>query len=419
MAVYNNKICIYKVFLVYYNKKGVMVMDFNKMGTSAQQFEDANKAAFAEIGKLRDGVSTHRIVVGPARVETIWYPTLVEKEGKLVQSMRTIVRPEGGTVLDPIVKFDEELTRKVMRQEGASEDEVKKYKSALRPQIVYRFLVFDRDLDNQGKPTLRPFDYPFTVKDELEDLQTTPNKKHPGFLEYGMCFMFDVYIEKAKDPTKPGIFGTSYSVKPVTDTLPIVTKKLSIPISWTTWREGQGECPWNWSDFFTDDELQAINDYDSDLLKLSKPNTDTEIEEKLIKSPIYLHGVFTFGDKKDVPMFPVLCMPEVLEKLVPELGKYLLIDKKEVATISKVTRQIGAGVGKAEVIEEAKVIEEKVKPISLKDKLSLTASKPVLSPTVQPMSPVMQPTSTGTPPNVEQSTTAPQQRRTWTPKKPG
>lgn len=396
-------------------------MEFNKMGTSADQFEKAKGQGFAEIGKLKEGVSTHRIIVGPVRVETVWYPTLVEQNGELVQSMRTIIRPEGGYLLDPLVKMDEELTKRAMREDGGfSDDEIKVYRCPLRPGIAFRFLVFDRDLDNAGKPTVRVFDYPFTVKKFAEDLQTAKSKKHPGFLECGLIWMFDCNITKTVDPKKSSLYGTDYTMMPVMDTLPAM-RQIQIPIEWMNWTEASGKpCPWKWEDFFTEDELTAINEFDSDLSKLAKSNTEEEIIEKLTKNPIYLHGTFAFGDKKGTPMFPVLCQPEVVEKLQEAYGKYLLVEKKDVALAQKqAPKQIGEGTQKpkqnvmeAKIIEETPTIEikQEVKPVPKAMPLSQRLNiKPATSQlvkqeeaqTLQPATPTQAPV-----------------RKLWAPKKP-
>jgi hypothetical protein len=362
-------------------------MELSKTGTSQKQFDDANKAKFAEIGKLKDGVSQHRVIAGPMRVDTIWYPTLVQKDGETVQGIRQIVRPDSGTVLDSIVKFDESLTKQVMKQQGESEDDIKKYKSPLRANSAYRFLVFDRDADNGGKPTLRLFDYPFSVNSQLQDLQTTKSKKHPGMLEYGLLVMYDVMIEKAKDPKiKNPIFATKYTTKPVTETLPLVTHNgQKIPIEWLNISPGQKNSPWKLEDYLTEEEIAAILEYKGDLAEACQADTEEEIAAKLEKFPIYLHAQIAWGENKGQPMFPLLSQPEILEKL-SDFGNFLLLEKKEVQLQSKEDKkpkQIPINIGQQknsgiatieiedEVASETSVIEKPKPIIQLGPKLNL------------------------------------------------
>jgi len=291
-------------------------MEVTKINTSKKLFDEAKVKTFAEIGKLKEGTATHRVITGPILVETIWYPTVAEKDGKVAQSMRTIVRPSDGCILDEMAILDEKIMKAKMVEEGVSADDVKKYRSALRPQRAFRFLVFDRDADNEGTPTVRVYDYPKTIKEQLESLQGTMSKKHPGYLEYGLVFMYDCYFTKTIDKDKSATYGTDYKTAVVTDTLPLM-KQMKIPVDWLNWTPDSGKpCPWKFEDFFTEDELKSISDYDKDLETLCKPDSEDEIAEKLTKNPIYLEAKFMFGDRKGETMFPMFAGVENRERLL-------------------------------------------------------------------------------------------------------
>jgi hypothetical protein len=333
-------------------------MDLTKnIGTSKKQFDAAKTKSFVEVGKLKDGVAHHRVITGPALVETIWFPTLVNNNetGLVEQSMRTIIRPPDGCVLDKIIELDEQLTKRSMIESGNyAEDEIKKFRSSLRPSRSFRFLVFDRVADNDGPATVRVFDYPWAVKDQLESLQNTKNRKHPGYLEFGLAFMYDVYIERTKDPAKKNPkYATTYKTMPVTDSLPTVLLKQMIPVSWCDYDPESGqECPYKYEDYFTEQELVAISEYPESLATLAKVDSAEDIEQKLEKYPLYLGGLFVFGPDKGKPMFPLLNAPEIQEQLMAEYPQLLT-----------------AGEGVAQVAASAPA-SANAKPISIRSRLA-------------------------------------------------
>jgi len=176
--------------------------------------------------------------------------------------------------------------------------------------------VFDRDADNEGRPTVRIYDYPWTVMDQLKSLQSTVSKKRLGYLEYGLIFMFDVYLSKEVDKTKTSQYGTDYKTMPITDTLPAIKGK-QIPLAWLDWNPESGRpCPWSYADYFTEDELSAIQEYDKDLEAVCKQDTAEEIAEKLNKNPLFLNAKIMFGDRKGQAMFPAFALDEAKQRLL-------------------------------------------------------------------------------------------------------
>jgi len=342
-------------------------MDFSNINTSKAKFDKAKAAGFAEIGRLRDGINTHRVIAGPILVETIWYPFLGrDKDNNVIQGARQVIRPVAGCVIDDMAKLDEHVTRSYMKENGASEEDIKKVRSALRPARTYRFLVFDRDADGEGKPKLRIFDYPKTVKDAIENLQAKQNQKMPTNLEYGLMWMYDIYIERTKDPKLDDMYGTKYNVSVVIDTLPF-TRGVKIPTAWLEYN-GDGESPFKVEDFFSEQDLAAITEFESTLDDFCKQDTPEEVLQKLEKDPIYLDAEFKFGKKQNEPMFPVLNMPDVREALV-DFSKFLASGK--IAEPKQLTIKSQAGVVqqklapsrklevvKSEVIEESEINEE-------------------------------------------------------------
>jgi len=292
-----------------------------RVGTTRQHFEEARGSAFSRVGKIDEGTHTHRVIVGPVSVDTLWYPTLMEIErDKVVQTYRTLVRPSEGWFLDKVAKLDEQITRENLMSGGVSEEESKKYRSPLRTNRMFRFLVFDRDQDGGGAPTVRAFDYPFTVKDKLEKLQTQKNQKNPQYLEYGLVFMFDVYIIRGKKQnvkSKDEKILTEYDVQAVRESISALPQ---IPSAFASWKPDSGEpCPWNLGEYFTPAELKAIEDYPGELEDLCKSSLPEEVLEQLKKFPIYLDAKYSFGDKKNDPMFPYLMEQEGYEKLASTL----------------------------------------------------------------------------------------------------
>lgn len=326
-------------------------MELRNINTSQEKFDSTKSGGFQEIGRLKEGVSTHRVITGPMSVSTVWFPTIVEKEGKLIQSVRAVVRPPEGCVIDELAKLDEEATRKKMREEGASDEEIKKFRSSLRPKTTYRFLVFDRELDAEGAPTVRVFEYPYSIKDQLEALQKTKSKKHPGFLEFGLIFMYDLYIEKVKDPKiKNALYATSYAAQVVTDTLPFVTKQQRISESWLN---PKGDLPWKLEDYFTEQELQAIIEFPKELDDFCKPDSQEDIVKKLTDFPIFVNAVHQSGDMKNTPMFPALMDPEIQEQVMEKYKEILMLKEAEIVEEpKKLSNPAKLGAPKVEIQQE-------------------------------------------------------------------
>jgi len=376
-------------------------MDVLKVNTSRKAFEKASGKDFPEIGKLKDGVNHFRIIAGPQKVETIWYPTMIEREGKMQQTVRTVVRPAEGCILDNLVKLDEDLTKKAMVSEGLDQDTVKKYRSALRPQRAFRFLVFDRTADNEGKPTVRIYDFPYTVKDQLEALQNTVSQKNKGFLEYGLIFMYDVYVTREKNESIKNLqHSIDYKTAVVQDTTPLFVKKQHVPISHLDWDSESGApCPWNYEDYFTPEELEAIAEYDKDLGTLCKPDTEEEITEKLKKNPIYLDAKFLWGDRKGDKMFPIFTFPE---------NRQLLMESVQSTEVKLISDSPSEGTAEVDAEDESVPVPAPIKPVSLRERLGQK---------VEPKEEVreVEPTSTAPQPSTPVAPAAsPMKKKLWT-----
>lgn len=358
------------------------------LGTQKSRFEATKSNSFQETVKLKEGVNTIRLIAGPVLVETIWYPTLTAKEGSsdLVQAQRPIIRPKTGCVLDALAKLDENLTKTQMREDGVSADDIKKYRSQLRPNSAYRYLCFSRNEDDGGKPTVRVIDLGYKINKTIEEKQNKLYEKDKAFLEFGLAFMYDIDIKKVKDPKiKNPMFATSYVIDPVTDTLPIVTMKQRVPASWLNW-DGEGEPPWEMSSFFTEEELEAIEKYEGDLDTISKTPTAEEIEAKLTDNPLFLSAV-----RDDKPMFPMLMKPEILEQIEENYKNFLSLgDAPAPKQLSSNNEQapVKLGAPKTEAVVEEAVIIEDVKPLQPKPVLrslgSLSSKLTAQAPTEAP-----------------------------------
>lgn len=363
------------------------------LGTQKSRFEATKSNSFQETVRLKEGVNTIRLIAGPVLVETIWYPTLVKNEKEeIVQAQRPIVRPKTGCIIDGLAKLDENLTKTKMKEEGAPADDIKKYRSQLRPNSAYRYLCFSRNEDDGGKPVVRVIDLGYKVNKTIEEKQNKIYEKDKSFLEYGLAFMYDIDIKKVKDPKiKNPMYATSYVIDPVTDTLPIVTLKERVPVAWLNW-DGEGEPPWQMTSFFTEEELEAIEKYEGDLETISKTATAEEIQTKLTESPIFLNAV-----RDDKPMFPLFMQPNILEQIEESYKNFFSLGsdgqkpRQLASTNEEKPAKIETGSTPSKNIEEAVVVNETIaKPAptplrslsSLSNKLNTAAPVEVAKPAV-------------------------------------
>ena len=163
---------------------------------------DADKSR--QIGKVRleEGENVHRILFGPVKVQSVYWPTLVEDSdtGAMVPRNKLIRRPQQGTLFDTLAS----LEKRVRTQMGEANP-----RSSFSPSNKWWYLVIDR---NDPSPTIQIAEYPYTVYKRLVELESQISTKNRENLRHGLIFQYDVIITKKVDPTRPRFLGTSYEV---------------------------------------------------------------------------------------------------------------------------------------------------------------------------------------------------------------
>ena len=268
------------------------------IGSSADMQREA-RGDFTDRVKLVEGPNIHRILFGPVRQKTVWYPTLVEDEdGSMKQSMRAFKPPETGSPLDALAS----LEKRVRRNKGEE-----KPKSSLDPRNRWLYLVIN--LESEEYPKVEIAEYPWSVFDALVSLEKAEHPKDKTKLRHGLLFMFDVIITKKVNPKLPPQFGTKYEVEPDPDN-PFTGK---IPKSyWGKTASELAEHGIDLEDFFPEEMWQAIQEAEIDLQAEAAPDSIEDIKAKLEEFPIFLGATDDAGNYR----FPAISeLADQAEKL--------------------------------------------------------------------------------------------------------
>jgi len=243
------------------------------------QPDDLKKAAsFSGITNLKitEGENIHRVLFGPVKVDSIYYPTLItdRETGELKQIAKVIKRPPAGCTLDALASFE----KRVRTAKGEKDP-----KSSLSPTSRWLYLVFHKNGENPLE--IQVAQYPWTIfkglKENEESRSTNDNTK----LRHGLIFMYNVIITKTVDPNKPRRFGTSYKVE--VDPENKYTGK--VPASYLGKTVSQlSSKGFKLSNFFSDEEWEAIDNSKVDLRAFGIPNSEEEINAMLTEFPLFL-----------------------------------------------------------------------------------------------------------------------------------
>jgi hypothetical protein len=314
----------------------------------SQQMQKEARGDFSSKVRLEEGPNIHRILYGPIKVGTVWYPTLIwdEEKDEFVQSMRAFRPPETGSPLDALASL-EKVTRKKKGEENP--------RSSLDPTKRWNYLVFN--LESEEYPKIEVAEYPWSVFDELCRIEKEEDRKDNSKLRYGLLFMLDMIVTKNIDPKKPRQFGTSYKV----EVDPSNTLAGKIPKSW--WGHSASELVEKGIDierFFPDEMWDAIQEADIDLQAETKTDSLEEIKSLLEEFPLYLGATNPDGSYR----FPGI---EDLAKQAERLGINHLLGESDAAR-----PQLSSGTGNEEVeveeetseveIEEEPEVDEKPEP---------------------------------------------------------
>lgn len=166
--------------------------------TKKESSQEENKSGVI-LGRFKElGEYHHRCLLGPKRRESITYPTFREnfETQELEPSFNTIVLPPMNSGIKTIIDKLESIDRKNQLDHGVPRDaQTSFFSRGLR--MIY--IVLSRDLDNDGKPWIGPWEYPTTVSKNLNKLQFENATKDKSKLRYGPYWTWDLIIQKYED----------------------------------------------------------------------------------------------------------------------------------------------------------------------------------------------------------------------------
>ena len=282
----------------------------------------------------------HKIIDGPTRVKTIFYPILKmdEETKKMKQAIRVVtVDDYNNNIFSLFAKKEEEITKQKMRDAGEDPDKIKKWRSSLRSTTTFHCLVLDRE---DSVPVLRRAEYKKTVYDKMIEIFSKADAINTKALKHGLPWMLWLDIRRvAKDASKPADNkhpqNITYSVE--------VDKSVD---------EFKGKVPKAWYDgdypieidakedriivitpdkkqaipakkIFSKEQWLAIINYKYNLADLAKPMDAGEAMDKVVEDPFYLEA----RDRNGNLMFPYA--KEILAEMKKEgLALPPMADKK-------------------------------------------------------------------------------------------
>lgn len=272
------------------------------LGGNEEQFDNEMNNGFsnAEVGRFKEyGNYTHRVLDGPKRMDSCWYPSWREdsETGAIKASWNKLVLPKrskGKTLTDKLAAID----RKVQHEEGIDSQYLN---SVFDRQTRYIYIVISRDLTkDSAKPWIGFWEYPTSVSNKVRNLNCKESSRNKGKLNYGPYWTYDIDIEKINtDSGGDKRFNTSYNADVVAETLQYAGKipmevVTNLDFQWDKLAKIQQEV-------FTPEEVEAIESFmkDNELDSYVKPMTNEEILDNLTNiAPIkWDEDNFKFRDK--------------------------------------------------------------------------------------------------------------------------
>ncbi|HLD98246.1 MAG TPA: hypothetical protein VI815_02890 [Candidatus Nanoarchaeia archaeon] len=250
------------------------------IGTTAQQREMNQEPEnyLDDQIKLAEGNNLLRIVQGPFKIKTVFYPSIKETEENnekfYAPTLIALNFLESGGVVDTLFSIES-----IIRSGLGDKGEV-----GWKPQL--RWWFFALNLQERGEKKVRAFKATKGIRDDIKSLEESLDPLDPTFLLNGPFFLYPILINKSVDPTKPKKFGTKYTVSVYDNQW-----KSQIPADWLNATSEEIIDSLGVEKIFTEDEINAINSCEIDLDEIIKPMNELEIKEKLMKFPMNLKGL--------------------------------------------------------------------------------------------------------------------------------
>lgn len=232
---------------------------------------------------MKDGEQfAFRIINGPFTRNFHLYPSIYEDSTtKELKPGWTTIYVKGGkdveeNLLDKFAKLDLLLKQNRLKATNAKEDDIKKAKSMVRKNNRFDYAIIKRVMGEQ--PTISILEAPWGVFNQIKNLINTKSTKDQSKLAYGLQYMFDFILKRTKN-TKTGYPEYTVSVDITScskcaekiDAYYLDTEKNPYP---------------NNEQFFTPEEMDAINSCKFEMEEIDTPKTNEEVAEILKKNPL-------------------------------------------------------------------------------------------------------------------------------------
>ena len=266
-----------------------------------------------------------RIVGGVKRINRCWYPYLIlSDKGEWVTTWTAPI-VGSDSVLESLAAVDQRITVEKSHKPPSE------CKSRLAPASSFLYTCIDRA---DEKPVLKKLICNWSVGKSIQELQEKEKRGKEGFLEYGLIFLFDIWItKKLKDKARGdawnnieyGVEGISSDLNPFSGIIPISALKSGDPA-----RKQLLECFDRMNPrAFTEEELVAIKETKLDLEIEGRSQSADDIMLLLHEKPIYLKAL---GQRNQ----PIFVYPEELAIEAKRLGIPYVMDVNEM-----ISRKLG------------------------------------------------------------------------------
>lgn len=188
---------------------------FDKLGGSEEQYQkEEKKKQNLQIPQFNENKAyTHRILAGPKRVDTVWYPcTYKDKDtGKLNASMNKLfLKPKKDwderAITDTLYLIDKTL------QEENEKVQDKEINPVCRRTTRYLYVVISRDRSKDGEPWIGLWEYPASVSNQIRKKQSEESSSKKGFLNFGPYWTYDVVVTRNQKSGSNSYYGISYNL---------------------------------------------------------------------------------------------------------------------------------------------------------------------------------------------------------------
>jgi|GEM_PF-5345248 len=313
-----------------------------KLGATTQETSKEETLYGPTIGRFKEIKEyKHRCLSGPKRREAVTYPTFRRnfETHEIEASYNTIILPPVSTGIRSIFDKLEAIDKKI--QESSGIDKKSMY-SPLSRSTKFVYIVLSRDLENEGKPWVGPWEYPISVSRTITKLQAEESTKDSSKLRYGPYWTWDVIVEKFEDKN---IKSTDkrrtikYTAQVDPECMPLAGKISKKAVEEADFFDNNPELFEKYlSTAFTPEEIEAINAYSHSLDDIVVPVTsDAEILAILAEFPINLQATDDAGNdvfkfKKQLALEIRSLGQNLLAEHVPAETKQLPVEDSASAT---------------------------------------------------------------------------------------